>query len=405
MRPYLVLFAYAFLSLAPAFGAAQSDVAAQTIDPHAVFEERCNRCHVPHAGQFARKVLTMLPGGMIAIEKTNKPIEAFLANIYINSVIVGVLALGVIYTLVQVLDVWGAVGWVKRYQSTSRVSDSLVERAPYAVKPMAELLRDTPSERRLSSVSARAILDSVGSRLSEAGEITRYFRQLLIFLGLFGTFFGLMQTLRGVVNVVNELAASVEGTGAIANLFAQLALPLEGMGVAFSSSILGIGGSLILGFLELQANQAQGRFYNDLEDWLAKISRVGIDMGEGGGSGAFANALLEQLTESLDSLVSVTRKVEDSRARSSDTLSGLAAELATLNDRLGRQDDALTTLKDRATDDTMTRHVRSIDTTLQSFTNDQSVEREAIFRDLRTELRALAKTIDTAIQRALEARR
>jgi len=124
-----------------------------------------------------------------------------------------------------------------------------------------------------------------------------------------------------------------------------------------------------------------------------------------GGSGAFANALLEQLTESLDSLVSVTRKVEDSRARSSDTLSGLAAELATLNDRLGRQDDALTTLKDRANDDTITRHIRSIDSTLQSFTNDQTVEREAIFRDLRTELRALSKTIDTAIQRALEARR
>lgn len=367
------------------------------------------RARAHHFGSPLRNFVQMLAFGLVVtyISYLAWPtlIEAFLANIYINSVIVGVLALGVIYTLVQVLDVWGAVGWVKRYQSTSRVSDSLVERAPYAVKPMAELLRDTPSERRLSSVSARAILDSVGSRLSEAGEITRYFRQLLIFLGLFGTFFGLMQTLRGVVNVVNELAASVEGTGAIANLFAQLALPLEGMGVAFSSSILGIGGSLILGFLELQANQAQGRFYNDLEDWLAKISRVGIDMGEGGGSGAFANALLEQLTESLDSLVSVTRKVEDSRARSSDTLSGLAAELATLNDRLGRQDDALTTLKDRATDDTMTRHVRSIDSTLQSFTNDQTVEREAIFRDLRTELRALAKTIDTAIQRALEARR
>jgi len=261
------------------------------------YEDGGLRARAHHFGSPLRNFVQMLAFGAVVsyICYLAWPtlIEAFLANIYINSVIVGVLALGVVYTLVQVLDVWGAVGWVKRYQSTSRVTDGLVERAPYAVKPMAELLRDTPSERRLSSVSARAILDSVGSRLSEAGEITRYFRQLLIFLGLFGTFFGLMQTLRGVVNVVNELAASVEGNGAIANLFAQLALPLEGMGVAFSSSILGIGGSLILGFLELQANQAQGRFYNDLEDWLAKISRVGIDMSEGG-SGAFANALLEQ---------------------------------------------------------------------------------------------------------------
>lgn len=367
------------------------------------YEDSGLRARAHHFGSPLRNIVQMLifggVVGYIAYLAQKTLLEAFMASIYINAVIVGVLALGVIYTLVQVLDVWGAVGWVKRYQSSSRVTDGLVERAPYAVKPMAELLRDTPSERRLSSISARAILDSVGSRLAEAGEITRYFRQLLIFLGLFGTFWGLMQTLGGVVNVVNELAASAEGESAIAALFAQLKTPLQGMGVAFSSSILGIGGSLVLGFLELQANQAQGRFYNDLEDWLAKISRVGVDVGESG-SGAFASALLEQLTESLDALVSVTRKVEESRARSSDTLAGLAAELATLNDRLGRQDDALNALKSNAMDDTLSRHIRSIDSTLQSWTNDQAVERESIFRDLRTELRALAKTIDAAISRA-----
>jgi hypothetical protein len=322
---------------------------------------------------------------------------AFMASPWINGAIIAVFGLGIIVVFAQVLDVGGAVGWVKRYQSASRLSDGLVERAPYALKPMAELLRETPSDRRLSSLSARSILDSVGARLAEAGEITRYFRSLLIFLGLFGTFWGLMQTLGGVVGVVNELASSTAGDGAVNALFAELRGPLEGMGVAFSSSILGIAGSLILGFLELQANQAQGRFYNDLEDWLAKISRVGVDVGEGG-SGAFAGALLEQLTESLDALVSVTRKVEDSRARSSDTLGALAAELSTLNDRLARQDDALSTLKERALDDTMLRHLRSIDTTLQGFAGDQSVERETLFRDLRNELRALAKTIDTAIK-------
>ncbi|MGD2133317.1 MAG: hypothetical protein PVI23_11025 [Maricaulaceae bacterium] len=325
--------------------------------------------------------------------------EAFLASIYINSVIVAVLVIGILYTLVQVLDVFGAVSWVKRYQSSSRVTDGLVDRAPYPVKPMAELLRDTPSDRRLSSASSRSILDSVGSRLAEAGEMTRYFRTLLIFLGLFGTFWGLMQTLLGVVGVVEQLAAQTSGDAAIGELFAQLISPLEGMSIAFSSSILGIGGSLVLGFLELQANQAQGRFYNDLEDWLAKISRIGVDVGEGG-SGAFANALLEQLTESVDALVSVTRKVEDSRARSSDTLGALAQELSSLNDRLARQDDALSTLRERAADDSFLRHLRSIDSTLAAFANDQSVERESVMRDLKTELRALAKTIDAAMTRA-----
>ena len=324
--------------------------------------------------------------------------DAFRASIWINSVIVLVFGIGVIYSLKQVTDVGSAVRWVKRYQSSSRVHDQLVERAPYAVKPMAELLRETPSDRRLSSVSARSILDSAGSRLAEAGEITRYFRQLLIFLGLFGTFWGLLETLGGVVDVVNELASATAGDGAIGALFAQLQEPLRGMGVAFSSSILGIAGSLVLGFLELQANQAQGRFYNDLEDWLAKISRLGVDVGEGG-SGAFATALLEQLTESVDALVSVTRKVEDARARSSDTLGALAAELSTLNDVLARQGDALMTLRERAADDSLVRHLRNIDVHLQSFTAESSAERESLMRDLRAELRALAKTIDSTINR------
>jgi hypothetical protein len=325
--------------------------------------------------------------------------HAFFASVYINSVIIGVFAIGIIVVFVQVIDVGGAVGWIKRYQASSRVSDGLVERAPYALKPMAELLRETPADRRLSSLSARTILDSVGSRLAESGEVTRYIRSLLIFLGLFGSFWGLMETLHGVAGVVNQLASSTAGNGDVGALFAQLKGPLSGMGVAFSSSILGIAGSLIIGFLELQAGQAQGRFYNDLEDWLAKISRVGVDVGEGG-SGAFAGALLEQLTESLDALVSVTRKVEDARARSSDTLGALAAELSTLNDRLARQDDALTTLKERAEDDSQVRHLRNIDVTLQNFTSEQAAGNEVFFRDLRTELRALAKTIDTAIARA-----
>ncbi len=127
---------------------------------------------------------------------------------------------------------------------------------------------------------------------------------------------------------------------------------------------------------------------------------MGVELGEGGGSGAFAGALLEQLTESLDALVSVTRKVEDSRARSSDTLGALAAELSTLNDRLARQDDALTTLKERAADDTVMRHLRNIDVTLQNFAGEQSAGQELLIRDLRNELRALAKTLDSALTRA-----
>ncbi len=324
--------------------------------------------------------------------------EAFFANVYINGVIVAVLVLGLFHALAQVLGVFSAVSWTQKFQSQSRVTDNLLDRAPYVVKPMAELMRETPSDTRISAAGARSMLDSVGARLSESGEVTRYFGRLLIFLGLLGTFWGLLLTLGGVVDVVNELAASAEGDGAIGALFGKLRTPLSGMAVAFSSSILGIAGSLVLGFLDLQANQAQNRFFNDLEDWLAKISRIGTAAGADGGSGAYAAALLEQTAESLDALTGTIKRSEESRTKANESISFLSSELAALNDRLARQQEALSVLRERAEDDSIARHVRNIDVTLQSLADGQAVEREGAFRELRTELRALAKTINAAIQ-------
>jgi hypothetical protein len=270
--------------------------------------------------------MVLFAGAIAAIGYFLYPqIEAtFLANIWINGVIVVVLILGALYALKQVVDVFLAAGWMKRFLSASRFTD--VGDPPAALSPMAELLSQQPGEIRLSALAARSMLDSVGARMSEAGEVTRYFARLLIFLGLLGTFWGLMSTLGGVVSIVNELAAATGGTGDVAVLFQRLKEPLEGMGIAFSSSILGIAGSLALGFLDLQAGQAQARFYNEVEDWLAKISRVGLTPGEG--SPAYVNALLDQVAENMDAMQALAKRSETAREAEMKELRALVATIA-----------------------------------------------------------------------------
>jgi len=316
------------------------------------YEDGGLRARAHHFGSPLRNFVQMLAFGAVVsyICYLAWPtlIEAFLANIYINSVIVGVLALGVVYTLVQVLDVWGAVGWVKRYQSTSRVTDGLVERAPYAVKPMAELLRDTPSERRLSSVSARAILDSVGSRLSEAGEITRYFRQLLIFLGLLGTFYGLATTIPGLVDTIRSLVPKEGETSleVFKKLTSGLQSQLGGMGVAFASSLLGLAGSLVVGLLELFAGHGQNRFYRELEEWMSSITRVGFSSGDEGGaqdSGAMT-AVLDHMAEQMQALQQIFVHSDQARSQVDQKLGALIDVIGEMNDRMDRSDNTTVAL-------------------------------------------------------------
>ncbi|MCG8443262.1 MAG: hypothetical protein MI723_15780 [Caulobacterales bacterium] len=323
--------------------------------------------------------------------------EAFQANVFINGTILVVLAFGCLYALVQILGVFEAAGWLKKFQTASVYED--LSRPPAVIAPMAELLAQSPSEVRLNSVAARSMLDSVGARMGEAGEITRYLARLLIFLGLLGTFWGLLLTLGGVVEIVTELANASEGDGSIAALFATIQEPLEGMGTAFSSSIFGIAGSLVLGFLDLQASQAQNRFYNEVEDWLAKISRLGVaNEGGGAGSAAYASAVLEQMADGLDELGRLLRKGEETRIRTAESMTFLSTELAALNDRLARQEEALLQIRDKVADASMGHHLRNVDNTLQRFAADMTNDRDAGFREMRTELRALANAIARLIE-------
>ncbi len=199
--------------------------------------------------------------------------RSFMANPGLNGLIIAVLLVGIVYAFRQVLRLFPEINWVNNF----RISDPgiAVEKQPVLLLPMATMLRDRTGHLSLATGSARTLLDSVASRLDEQRETTRYLVGLLVFLGLLGTFWGLLHTVSSVGNTIGSLDTS---GGENVMLFDQLkeglAGPLAGMGIAFSSSLFGLAGSLILGFLDLQAGHAQSRFYNELEDWLANITEL-----------------------------------------------------------------------------------------------------------------------------------
>lgn len=212
-------------------------------------------------------------------------LDAFNANPALNGLILSVLAIGVIYNLRQAGVIAPAVRWVEAFRESVDPGRSRLPRAPSLINAMAKLLLDADTRSsRMSPESSRAILDSIGTRMDEGREMGRYIMNLLVFLGLLGTFWGLLETVNAVAATINGLATtSGAAEDAVAQLISNLKEPLSGMGTAFSSSLFGLGGSLIVGFLDLQAGQAQNRFYTDLEDWLAGMTEtVRAAAGKGG---------------------------------------------------------------------------------------------------------------------------
>lgn len=205
--------------------------------------------------------------------------QAFMSNPGLNGMIVVVLLLGLGYAFRMVWRLFREVNWVNHF----RVSDPglVIPYSPNLLAPMEALLADRQGETVLSTTALRSLLDSLASRLDEARDISRYMIGLLVFLGLLGTFWGLLQTVASVGDVIKSLdVGSADSSTIFDDLKSGLEAPLAGMGTSFSSSLFGLSGSLILGFLDLQASQAQNRFYNSLEDWLASLTD--IEMGETG---------------------------------------------------------------------------------------------------------------------------
>ena len=198
-------------------------------------------------------------------------VAAFLNNPGLNGVIFGVLAVGIILAIRQVARLFPEVEWVNSF----RLSDPglAVARPPTLLAPMAALLGDRVGRMSISQLTMRSILDSIGTRLDESRDMGRYLTGLLVFLGLLGTFWGLLETVSSIGTVIGSLQVGPDAGSIFEDMKSGLAAPLGGMGTAFSSSLFGLSGSLVLGFLDLQAGQAQTRFYTDLEDWLSTTVR------------------------------------------------------------------------------------------------------------------------------------
>jgi hypothetical protein len=211
--------------------------------------------------------------GMVIALLYERLSQAMLHNLALNALICFVLVAGIFYAFSQVIRLYPEIRWVNAF----RIADPglAISARPVLLAPMATMLRDRSGALSLSAASMRAIMDSIASRLDEARDTGRYLVGLLVFLGLLGTFWGLLDTISSVGKAIQGMdAASADSATVFSELKSNLAAPLGGMGTAFASSLLGLGGSLVLGFLELQASHAHGRFYNQLEEWLSGITDV-----------------------------------------------------------------------------------------------------------------------------------
>jgi hypothetical protein len=237
-----------------------------------------------------RIMVFVVLGGLVTFLLHKQILVAFMANPGLNSVIIFVLLIGIALCLRQVIRLYPEIAWVNNF----RLADPglAVERPPVLLAPMAAILGSRIGRMAVSTQLMRSILDSIATRLDEARDISRYMTGLLVFLGLLGTFWGLIETVSSVGGVIQGLKAGGDAASMFDSLREGLAAPLSGMGISFSSSLFGLAGSLVLGFLDLQSSQAQNRFYTELEDWLSTtVYDYSAEPAAAGGTGEMRTAI------------------------------------------------------------------------------------------------------------------
>jgi hypothetical protein len=250
---------------------------------------------------FLVRILVFLVLGVLLVVILNRQIWVALnANLFLNGLIIGILLIGIVLAFLQVIRLFPEIAWVNSF----RLADPglAVERPPVLLAPMAAILGDRVGRMAISSQTMQGLLDSIAARLDEARDMSRYMTGLLVFLGLLGTFWGLIETVSSVGDVIKGLKVGGDAGVMFDSLKDGLAAPLKGMGISFSSSLFGLAGSLVLGFLDLQTSQAQNRFYTDLEDWLATTVRDLVESPAAipppmGNSGTEIHAAIERLRE------------------------------------------------------------------------------------------------------------
>jgi methyl-accepting chemotaxis protein len=369
---------------------------------------------------FLIRMLVFLAAVLVVTILLSGPlITAFGNNPLLNSLILLILLLGIGWNLRQVLRLAPEVTWVETFQTSRQRLAALP--SPKLLAPMASMLaareqadRGGQGRYTLSATAMRSLLDGIASRLDESRELSRYMTGLLIFLGLLGTFWGLLKTVGAVSDVIGSMSV---GSGDLNVLFEQLktglAKPLAGMGTAFSASMFGLAGALVLGFLDLTAGQAQNRFFNELEEWLAGSTRLSSGvLAEGEGSvPVYVQALLEQTAENMENLQRVLTRGEERSLQSNQAVQTLAERISTLTDsmrtnqqlmlRIAETQAALGPALQRLAehrpegrgDDVARGHLRNIELYLQRLLADAEQGRAQSTAELRGDLRLLTRTV------------
>jgi hypothetical protein len=342
--------------------------------------------------------------------------DAMSHHLALNGLILGVLALGILFNLRQIFGLNREIDWIESFRAGR---PTLSGSAPTLLAPMIKMFGKRTGKFQLSPVATRSLLDSIASRLDESRDLSRYLVGLLIFLGLLGTFWGLLQTVSAVGGVVGTLSSATDTSSLFRELQAGLQAPLGGMGTAFGTSLFGLAGSIILGFCDLQAGQAQNRFYNELEDWLSAQTRISSGaLGAGDGEAtvpAYIQALLETTADNLEALQRTMARGEEGRAQGAHASAALADKLGALADQMKAEQQlllklaegqvelraVLTRLADmpRASggggglDDSSRAHIRNMDLALTRLVEETGTGRLQLTQDIRNEIRLLARTI------------
>lgn len=366
------------------------------------------------AGYLIRMLAFLAAVGVVTTLLSPVLLTAFDNNPVLNSLIVLILLLGIGWNLNQVLRLRPEVRWLETYQTARGKLATLP--SPRLLAPMANMLalrsaRDDSRTFTLSATAMRSVLDGIASRLDESRELSRYMTGLLIFLGLLGTFWGLLKTVTSVSDVI---AGMTMGNGDINLMFEQLkaglARPLAGMGTAFSASMFGLSGALVLGFLDLTAGQAQNRFFNELEEWLAGLTRLSSGaLSEGEASvPVYVQALLEQTAENMENLQAILSRDDENRTQTNHAIVALSERLGTLAETMRASQQlmlriaesqaamgpALKHLSDaRGGDEVSHAHLRNMEVYLQRLVTDTEQGRSRAITELRGDLRLLTRTV------------
>ena len=332
-------------------------------------------------------------------------ISIYEANIYLNGFIIGVFGIGVLACFMQVFALISSISWLKRFTDAD---GSFAGNPPRLLSSLVSLMRIRQSKMKIGTAASHSIMESVASRIDEAREITRYINNLLIFLGLLGTFYGLATTVPAVVETIRSLNPS-ENEGSV-EVFGRLMTGLEnqlgGMGTAFASSLLGLAGSLVVGVLELFASHGQNRFYRQLEDWLSSITRVNLASVDSDGGPQSSNGILDEVLDQMGDQISDALNKVASALQTLETSLSKADEARSNSDQ--KMDDLITTLRiiaDNSDDndgEQTSQYSKSLDALTTLVSGQEKLLERLLIESDNSEVRMNLRNIDANLLRALE---